>query len=85
MDDNYGRRDAQASLIIMEIRTEFGRYGVVFNLHCENIQEAKDINEALELLTNYLYNKHGRRDDSYRVKALYDTLNEWLKPNNDDW
>lgn len=74
----------------MDVRTEFGRYGVVFNLHCENIQEAKDIHEALGLLANYLYNEHGRRNDSYRVKALYDTLSGWLKatknkPNKGYW
>ena len=74
----------------MDVRTEFGRYGVVFNLHCENMQEVKDIHEALELLANYLYNAHGRRNDSYRIKELYSTLSGWIKsktekPNKGHW
>lgn len=74
----------------MDVRTEFGRYGVVFNLHCENMQEVKDIHEALELLANYLYNEHGRRNDSYRIKELYSTLSGWIKskkdkPNKGHW
>lgn len=74
----------------MDVRTEFGRYGVVFNLHCEDMQEVKDIHEALELLANYLYNEHGRRNDSYRIKELYSTLSGWIKskkdkPNKGHW
>ena len=65
----------------MEVRTEFGQYGVVFNLHCEDSQEVGDVLCALILLENYLFRDPRRHKAYYRVRRTREVLQQNIKGN----